>query len=39
MTIKKMMKKYQALQKQKYESVSITEVVNDLYAILRKKFK
>jgi len=39
MTVKKMMKKYMTRQKQGYESVTIAEIVNDLYAILRKKFK
>lgn len=39
MTIKKMYKKYLKLHKQNYETVLISEVLNDLYAIIRKTFK
>lgn len=49
MTVKKMYKKYIKMSKQKYESVwnhfiikalyLISEVLNDLYAIIRKAYK
>ena len=39
MTVKKMYKKYEKMRRQNYEMVLVTEVLNDLYQIIRKTFK